>query len=1093
MLKSNRIAAWLAWCLLLFCAACTNKRADLDYLTKGWEFAVPDSNRPGSSAGLTFNPVTQLSNLTAVHPQGGILLLRKTFELNEQQVADHLSVMLGRIVKADRAYLNGSFIGETGSFPPKTTNPWNINRIYAIPQEIVKKGANELLVEIYFEPGRGGIFDDPVIGNRQYLEDYSKLRTFYYVDTYKVSSVVSALAAIIFFIIFLKRRKDRKFLYLSIAIFSFAVWSTYHFIWSLPFLSRVSFFDSLAFQKLLWLGLFSFGFYHSFFLHEFLDRHQYKRQLKFIRVQFIATIAAIVIAWSPQVLEEVRKVALLGTFILVGVTTFWIVSATREKIPYAKSILTIFILFATFAVFDILIDVFNLYLAYFAPVAIPLYLAALGLIVLNQYVNANNEVERISLILDQRNVEIAAKNIELSKLDKLKDQFLANTSHELRTPLNGIIGIAESLINGATGPLQKSTVSNLDMIVNSGRRLTALIGDILDFSQIRSDKLTLYKGTVYMPKIVDGVIALSSPLLAGKPIIISNEIPDDLPPVYGDDQRIEQIMFNLIGNAIKFTHAGEISINGYEDGDMIGITVTDTGIGIPADKHEDIFNSFEQVEMSSNNREYQGTGLGLSISRKIIELHGGKISVESTPGKGSVFSFTLPKGEATSVNVPEQRIVSRLKRETLSVEGEEEILQDNLEEQYYILVIDDEPINLQVLTNQLRLHNYLVKTAISGEEALEMMRQDRVPNLIVLDVMMPRMSGFDTCRKIREQHSAGNLPIILLTAKDRISDLTEGFAAGANDYLIKPFSEKELLSRIKTHLSLSLINKAYSRFVPNEFIKLLKKESIIDIKLGDQIQYKMTVLFADIRDFTSLSEQMSPKENFEFLNAYLEQIGPIIRSQNGFIDKYIGDAIMALFPNGPQDAVQAAILMQQYLAAYNKKRAQEGFPQIRIGIGIHTGSTILGTIGEEERMESTVISDAVNLASRLEGLTKYYGVSLLLSQSTFEMLPPEPSYHHRKLDNVQVKGKKNSITVLEIYEGEPDEQFRLKKESSALFESGLQLFEERKFEEARRLFLQVLAVFPDDTPSRMYAERCERYSVSGLPSDGDLVEVMTKK
>lgn len=358
---------------------------------------------------------------------------------------------------------------------------------------------------------------------------------------------------------------------------------------------------------------------------------------------------------------------------------------------------------------------------------------------------------------------------------------------------------------------------------------------------------------------------------------------------------------------------------------------------------------------------------------------------------------------------------------------------------------------------------------------------------------MPKMSGFETCMKIREEYPLSNVPVILLTAKDRISDLTEGFNAGANDYLVKPFSKKELLTRIKTHLSLSLINKAYSRFVPNEFLKLLNKESIIDIKLGDQKQYDMTVMFSDIRDFTRLSEQMSPRENFDFLNGYLEEIGPIIRSNHGFIDKYIGDAIMALFPGGPDDALKAAVNIKQYLAKYNQKRIGLGFPAIDIGFGIHTGSMILGTIGEMERMESTVISDAVNLGSRLEGLTKHYGVSILLSQPTIEKLTSLQDYHYRRIDKVRVKGKEQFITVVEIFDGDISAVFQLKKEMNPVFESALQKYDEKNFQEARKLFQDVLNRFPADIPSKMYHERCIKYESQDLPPDEELVEVMTEK
>ena len=199
-------------------------------------------------------------------------------------------------------------------------------------------------------------------------------------------------------------------------------------------------------------------------------------------------------------------------------------------------------------------------------------------------------------------------------------------------------------------------------------------------------------------------------------------------------------------------------------------------------------------------------------------------------------------------------------------------------------------------------------------------------------------------------------------------------------------------------LHLNKINEAYSRFVPNEFLKLLEKESMLDVKLGDHIQKEMTILFSDIRQFTEMSEKMTPQENFNFLNSYLEVIGPIIR----FIDKYIGDAIMALFAGEPDDALLAAIEMQEELRIFNFERASRGLEPVKVGIGIHTGNLILGTIGEKERMEGTVIADAVNLASRIESLTKEYYTSILVSEFSVRKMKNPKQFLLREIDNVLI-------------------------------------------------------------------------------------------
>lgn len=500
-------------------------------------------------------------------------------------------------------------------------------------------------------------------------------------------------------------------------------------------------------------------------------------------------------------------------------------------------------------------------------------------------------------------------------MDKLKDEFLANTTHELRTPLNGIIGIAESMIDGATGSLTSSQVTNLSLVVSSGRRLAHLVNDLLDFSKLKHKNIDLQIKPLGMREITDIVLTLSQPLAGKKPLQLINNIRSDMPAVDADENRVQQILHNLVGNAIKFTEAGVVEVSAAVVNNSLEITVSDTGIGIQADKLELIFESFEQAD-GSISRQYGGAGLGLAVTKQLVQLHGGEIRVESEPGKGSRFTFTLPLSQELKVKGSQGlRIATSkvLKVQDLELPTPKSNLQptdfqpSTSNGGFHILIVDDEPVNLQVLVNHLSLQNYTLAQASNGMEALALIQNGFKPDLILLDVMMPRMTGYEVCQKIRERFAANELPVVLLTAKNQVSDLLEGFGSGANDYLTKPIYKNELLARIKTHIYLSKINIAYARFVPREFLRFLEKESIVDVKLGDQVQKEMTVLFSDIRSFTSLSESMSPKENFNFLNSYLKRVGPVIRNHNGFIDKYIGDAIMALFPDSAQDAMNADI------------------------------------------------------------------------------------------------------------------------------------------------------------------------------------------
>jgi PAS domain S-box-containing protein len=281
------------------------------------------------------------------------------------------------------------------------------------------------------------------------------------------------------------------------------------------------------------------------------------------------------------------------------------------------------------------------------------------------------------------------------------------------------------------------------------------------------------------------------------------------------------------------------------------------------------------------------------------------------------------------------------------------------------------------------------------------------------------------------------------------------------------------LERRKFTSELFHLNEAFSRFVPQQFLQYLEKESIVDVKLGDSVQKEMSVLFSDIRDFTTLSESMTPQDNFKFINAYLSRMEPLIIAHHGFIDKYIGDAIMALFSGSADDAVQAGIAMLHYLTEYNQHRANSGYVPIHIGIGINTGSLMLGTVGGQNRMDSTVISDAVNLASRIEGLTKQYGVSLLISHHTFAQLNDVNQYTFRLVDQVQVKGKSAVVSVYEIFDADPPQRREGKLVTKTRFEEALLLYNLHSFREAAKQFAEVLSVNPEDTVARIYLDRCQ--------------------
>ncbi|MBK7055755.1 MAG: HAMP domain-containing protein [Leptospiraceae bacterium] len=283
------------------------------------------------------------------------------------------------------------------------------------------------------------------------------------------------------------------------------------------------------------------------------------------------------------------------------------------------------------------------------------------------------------------------------------------------------------------------------------------------------------------------------------------------------------------------------------------------------------------------------------------------------------------------------------------------------------------------------------------------------------------------------------------------------------------------------------------RFVPFEFLNFLDKKSITEISLGDQVNQEMTVFFSDIRSFTKLSESMSPSQTFNFINSYLKRMGPLIRENKGFIDKYIGDSIMAIFPTDPDYAILAGISIRKELNLYNQHRLSYGYPPINIGIGIHTGNLMLGTIGESQRMDTTVIADSVNLASRIEGLTKFYGVTTLITETTKSKLKNINQFNMRFIGLVQVAGKEESVGIYEVFDGDDEKTFDFKKRTTQKFEEGMQFYIQGKLKESHKLFKEIYLENILDKPSEVYLRKIKYLYKHGLPADWKGVDKMLSK
>ena len=437
---------------------------------------------------------------------------------------------------------------------------------------------------------------------------------------------------------------------------------------------------------------------------------------------------------------------------------------------------------------------------------------------------------------------------------------------------------------------------------------------------------------------------------------------------------------------------------------------------------------------------------------------------------------------------------------------------------------------------------------IEHEDGLDALRwlstlsPSNLPDLILLDRNMPQITG-DECIRILKADSLWNtIPVLFLTAQVSVQNLVQGLVhLAADDYLPKPFAADELIARVQVLLRMkkaedqsrelnrqlqhaldeqviayqelkttklklaeteaaNRLTRLFEKFVPKGFLERIAPEGLESLRFGTAESDEATILFSDIRSFTDLSEPLSPQELMDFLNDYLKMMNMSIMVNHGFVDKFIGDAVMAIFDrteqssNDARNALNAGMGMLQVLGTMNQKRKRQGQIPISIGIGIHTGPVVFGTLGFEERMDSTVLGDAVNLASRLESLTKYYGASLLFSDQTFEALGDEKeNLLIRKIDTVMVKGRKQPVTIYELFNSDSPDVQSAKKMVMQSLEEPLSLYRQKKWMEAEQLFTDLARNQPLDSLPTIYVERCQNLLENSPSDDWAGVHVFNQK
>jgi len=843
----------LAFCLLAL-LGCNRKpespRAERGFLDlSGWSFEAdgpaklngqweflwgraydPARQGPFADDGRTdFYPVpslwgggTALGTPTAAHG-------RAVYRLRVRLAPDTgpKALYVAGVLSAFRVWADGRLIGANGMTGDDAASESPRTHI-ALPQFIPASAVTEIVIEVSNHTNaQGGLNTEVLLGAPEQISHMASMR---WIIGALIGGALLSLG-VYHLVVFSTRRSDRSNLFFGLFTLSWSVATLF---------SPASGFLMSQFAPLPWrwhidLALLPYGltiplmiaFYHALFP---------KRFGRWVNAFYTALGAAYIVfllASPPDAFGTVPLLYYLITrtafFYLFGVFILDILRRERGVAFLIPGYLTL----AFTELNKILFDLHITSSASFAPYGMLVFILSYSIFMSARFSQAFSKVERLS-------GELEASNDRLVRLNKLKDEFLANSTHELKTPLAGMVGISESLLAGVGGSLTDAAKGHLRMLVHNGKRLSRLVDDVLDHARLEHMDVKLACQAVSFGDVAKQVLALARKIAEDKGLELRNSLGRGLPLVLADAGRLEQILFNLVGNSIKYTEHGWVELSATVRGGFVEVAVADSGIGIAQEEQQNIFESYSQLAASDTGAT-GGAGLGLAITKRLVELHGGTLRVKSAPGQGSIFSFKLPVcGAADSaISVSEGACGSALPSpwpadfadELADKLAGEKDPEGETSRHYQVLVVDDEPVILHVVASCLRVAGLSFKTARSGPAALELLAGGDDPGVILLDVMMPGQDGYAVCRQLRQSRSAPALPVVMLTCRNRVEDVVEGFAAGANDYVAKPFSRDELVARLSTQLRLQ---EAYRVLEENASLKrevALRRKTEQDLRL----------------------------------------------------------------------------------------------------------------------------------------------------------------------------------------------------------------------------------------------------------------------
>ncbi len=720
------------------------------------------------------------------------------------------TLTIRRVYSAYRLWINKNLADERGKVDGRINVPENYIFIHNKRHVsfTLTEGVNDIVLQVFNHDYESGGIDSSIRLENSVVFEQNRKRS-YTIDMVLFGLLIFASVNNILSYFF--RRQDSASLYFGAYCLILAINTLNHQFPILP--------DGLTVPRYpYYVNYISVVIYVPFILMTIKSLFPDEMSVYFVRFyQIVAVLYVVVLLFVDFKTAEqlIRVYYFLGVILIIYniyVLVRVIINRREDALLFALGFTPVFI----GAVNDILYALWIVDTTTLTQYGVVILCVVITIVISRRYTRALWTVEKLS-------EDLADKNISLRKLDRLKDQFLASTSHELRTPLHGMIGLTESILEDAGGGLAPKVRENLSLVASSGHRLADMVNDLLDMARIQDEGLSLNLRPVDLHSLGEMVVKLSLPLAGGKPLELVNAIGPGFPAAHADEERIRQVLCNLIGNAVKFTTRGfvELSarvISGAEDGDggngaMIEVRVSDTGIGVPEEYREKIFEAYRQVD-GGDTRLYPGTGLGLAIAKQIVKLHDGAIRYEPAQGGGSVFVFTLPISKEPVPETDEAGILAGMA--DAPAQGgavDPRILGDAAEDGGFstspvLLVVDDDPVCVRVIQNYFESKRCIIQTAPDGISALEIIERGEPIDLVLLDIMMPVMSGYDVCKRIRLNRTPEDLPVIMLTAKNMMADIDAAFNAGANDYIVKPFRVSELRARVGTMLKLRNIRKS---------------------------------------------------------------------------------------------------------------------------------------------------------------------------------------------------------------------------------------------------------------------------------------------